>query len=100
LYIPAPRFRQGIFGSLQYEFQGFTKDGDYYLSGSYSIETDLLPATQADISEDDLARASSEDDIIYNEYIAEIRAILSNASSGDFTPSQEAVQAVFASFTY
>ena len=38
LYIPAPR-GVPITRWLTYEFQGFTKDGQYYLSGGYSIRS-------------------------------------------------------------
>ena len=40
-YIPAPRGIPITGGRLTYEFQGMTKDGDYYLRGGYSVMTDF-----------------------------------------------------------
>jgi|GEM_PF-6498652 len=98
-YIPAPRGVPVIGNGLDYDFQGLTKDGAYYVRGSYRITTDLLPASRDGLSEEDITRATSSDESVYNGYIAEIQQTLSDATPEDFSPSLSSIIAVFESLS-
>ena len=63
-----------------------------------AFEVDGLPDSRNDMREADIARALSDDETVYNAYIDEIRAILSDATPEDFTPPLDVVEAVFGSF--
>lgn len=74
-----------------YLFQGISDDGQYVISASFNVSTDLFEAeTAADFDYE----AFSAD---YIPYLNESQATLNSASSSNFTPSLDALDAVITS---
>jgi hypothetical protein len=81
---------------LRYFFQGVSNDGAFVIVAQIPLDTALLPATFAEVS-DDVANAVNH---AFGNYMAETMALLEDAESEDFTPSLNALDTMLASLTF
>lgn len=68
--------------SLVYLFQGFTGDGEHYISGIFPIDSHLLPENPESASQEILSDIESDPE----NYFMEITLALNDAAPTDFTP--------------
>lgn len=78
-------------GSVQLTFQGITTDGSTYISADFPVDTSILP--------DDIGEDFDYDAFIANSeaYLTDMREALEALPESAFTPSLDALMAIFGS---
>ncbi|MDX1413682.1 MAG: META domain-containing protein [Candidatus Promineifilaceae bacterium] len=78
---------------LTYVYQGFTNDGAYLVSFFYPVNSNLLPATASDVSQEDLDQYNSDFEAYRDAKAAELNA----TGTADWDPDLATLDAVIGS---
>ena len=89
---PAPVTNEGLF----YIFQGFSYDGNYFYAFFYPVTTTALPATAADVPEDEMTRFQQDS----AAYMAERVQMLNGLAPADWDANLETLDALVSSLSY